>query len=266
MADRLWDRLLSYEHTNLLWEMFHENSKITRYSEFLPDEEVRRRMQGIWQSLPMAHMPPITLPVPETGAPSLALGFAISRRRSPNNMVAAPLAQTELGALLYYMAAARSGSGEPERPFRMVPSGGALYPIEIFVHLRTVEGLAPGLYYYDPLDHALHSVDTGDRSGDIAVCLLQPSLVMDSAIQIFQTALCVRSTFKYGDRGYRFVMMEAGHQAQNLSLVATALGLGCVHVGGYRDHAVDEFLGIDGINHSTVYLAFVGRSEDEISA
>lgn len=266
MADRLWNQLLSPEFTESLWETFHENSKITGFSEFLPDEEVRRRMEGLWQTLPMGQAQPVALPVPDTAALDAPLTAAITRRHSPDNMIAAPLATADLAALLYYMAGAKPGSGEPGRPFRMAPSGGALYPVEIFVHLRTVADFAPGFYYYNPLTHALHPYGDGDRSDAVAACLVQPGLVTDSSVQFFQTALFARSTFKYGDRGYRFALMEAGHQAQNLSLVSTALGLGCVHVGGYRDHAIDDLLSLDGINHSTIYTAFVGRPEDEAAA
>ena len=267
MADRLWNRLLTPASPAPGWELFHENSKVTRYSDFLPDAEARRRMDALWQALPMAHAPPIPLPDPDAMAqPAMTLTEAVRRRRTPDNMVAASVTPAQLAALLHHMAGADTTRGQADRPYRRVPSGGALYPIELFVHLRVVEGLATGLYYYDPLRHSLHALGAADRSADIAATLVQPGLVADSAVQVFQTALFGRSTFKYGDRGYRFALMEAGHQAQNLSLTATALGLGCIHVGGFRDHAVDRLLGLDGINHSTVYLAFVGRPEDGAAA
>ncbi|NBB83124.1 MAG: SagB/ThcOx family dehydrogenase [Alphaproteobacteria bacterium] len=262
MADPLWTRLLTPDTAAPGWELFHENSKLTRFSDFLPDEEVRRRMAALWQTLPSAHAPPIGLPGPDAMAqPDLSVTETMRRRRTPDNMTDAPLALPVLAALLWHMAGADPDRGQEGRPFRLVPSGGALYPLEPFVHVRRVEGVGPGLYYYNPLAHALHPVGPGDRSAAIAETLVQPGLVEDSAIQVFQTALFGRATFKYGDRGYRFALMEAGHQAQNLNLMATALGLGCIHVGGYRDHAVDTFLGLDGIGHSTVYLAFVGTPE-----
>ena len=267
MADRLWNRLLSPASPLPGWELFHENSKITRFSDVLPDEQVRRRMQALWQSMPVAHAPPIALPDRDAMVqPAVALTDAIRHRRTPDNMIAAPITQAELAALLYHMAGTDPNRGQPNRPFRMAPSGGALYPIEVFVHLRTVEGLRAGLYYYDPLRHSLHAVGDADRSDEIAATLVQPGLVADSAVQVFQTALFGRSTFKYGDRGYRFTLMEAGHQAQNLTLIATALGLGCIPVGGFRDHDVDRLLGLDGVSHSTIYLAFLGRPEDGAGA
>jgi SagB-type dehydrogenase family enzyme len=82
-------------------------------------------------------------------------------------------------------------------------------------------------------------------------------------VMIFITAVFERSVFKYGDRGYRFVLLEAGHVGQNLSLVANGLGLGAVSVGGYFDRKIDGLLGIDGLNHSTVYIISLGRNRVE---
>ena len=78
------------------------------------------------------------------------------------------------------------------------------------------------------------------------------------AAPLFVTAEFARSTFKYGERGYRFVLLEAGHLAQNVNLAAAGLGLGCLDVGGYYDRQVDEWLGLDGVTHSTVYLLALG--------
>ena len=77
---------------------------------------------------------------------------------------------------------------------------------------------------------------------------------------VFITAVFERSVFKYGDRGYRFVLLEAGHVAQNINLAVTALGLGCVNIGGFFDRDIDEFLGIDGLTHSSVYLMAIGKA------
>lgn len=265
MADRLWNSLLVQTSNALGWEVFHENSKITSLSEFPTLEETRRHMEAVWQSLPMDHAPAIALPGADTlTLPTMDIGSAIRKRQTPENMVAAPLNLDVLAALLFYMAGIDRvrARGHDNRPYRLVPSGGALYPLELFVHVRAVTGVASGLYYYNPIEHGLHGLGDGDRSAEIAGFLVQPGLVEDSAVQLFQTAIFPRSTFKYADRGYRFALIEAGHQAQNLGLIATAFGLGCIHVGGYKDHVADRFLGLDGIAHSTIYMSFVGQPDD----
>jgi SagB-type dehydrogenase family enzyme len=71
-----------------------------------------------------------------------------------------------------------------------------------------------------------------------------------------------RTRFKYGLRGYRFALLEAGHVAQNVVLTATALGLAAVPLGGFYDRPTDEFLGLDGVNESTLYTIALGRSHD----
>jgi SagB-type dehydrogenase family enzyme len=75
------------------------------------------------------------------------------------------------------------------------------------------------------------------------------------------TALFGRSTFKYGPRGYRFVLLEAGHVAQNINLTASALKLGSLNLGGFIDRETDAFLHLDGVSHSTVYSIAVGKAK-----
>ena len=75
---------------------------------------------------------------------------------------------------------------------------------------------------------------------------------------MFVTAVFFRSTFKYGDRGYRFVLLEAGHLAQNACLAAAALGLAAAPIGGYFDRDVDRQLRLDGLSESSVYALLLG--------
>lgn len=83
--------------------------------------------------------------------------------------------------------------------------------------------------------------------------------ILGSSLLVFITAMFERSIFKYGDRGYRFVLLEAGHAAQNLNLVSNALGLGSLNIGGFFDREMDDFLGLDGITHSTIYMVAIGK-------
>ncbi|HEY9420676.1 MAG TPA: SagB/ThcOx family dehydrogenase [Thermoanaerobaculia bacterium] len=259
----LWDQLIHPSpEEGELWELFHENSKIGRYTEPVAEELVRSQMETLWQVIPMEHLERI--PLPGAGArtvPTLGLDEAILRRATPDNLLPVPVPLATLSSLLFHAAGVVEGRGQAGRPFRVTPSGGALYPVELFLHARTVEGLAPGLYHYDALAGALNRLPGGDRTAELASCLVQPALVADTSIQILSVGIFERSTFKYGNRGYRFALLEAGHQAQNLSLVATALGLACVHVGGYRDREVDRLLGLDGLQRSALYVTCIGAPE-----
>jgi SagB-type dehydrogenase family enzyme len=91
---------------------------------------------------------------------------------------------------------------------------------------------------------------------------MQPELAQGASLIIFLTAIFERSTFKYGERGYRFILLEAGHVAQNLNLVANALGLGCANIGGYFDREIDDLLELDGVTHSTIYMIAIGGKTD----
>jgi len=171
----------------------------------------------------------------------------------------------QLAAFLFYAyGITRDNAGTHfSRAFRVVPSGGALYPLELFFHTRAVRGLPPGLYHYNPDANCVRLVLDGDRSDDLVSAVAQPEVVTESAVLFFITALFERTTFKYGDRGYRFALIEAGHVGQNLNLVANGLGLGSLNVGGFFDNVVDDFLGLDGVTHSTVYIVAVADAVAE---
>jgi len=144
-----------------------------------------------------------------------------------------------------------------------VPSGGALYPLEIYFYTEYVEGLAAGLYHYNPSANNLRHLFAGGLSNQIAVALVQPDLMRGSSVMFFITAVFERSTFKYGDRGYRFTLLEAGHVAHNMNLTALGLGLGSVNIGGFFDRQIDELMGLDGVKHSTIYLLGVGKPKGD---
>lgn len=261
MLKRSWQEvLLAESNPNHLWELFHENSKTSRIEPHPPDEFVVARMREQYDSLPYDAMPEVILP-PELAPMSLSLGEAMVARTSCREMRPAPLTLTELGTLLYCAYGVNRSNEDTAypRPFRTVPSGGGLYPLEIYFHSANVEGLPAGLYHYNAVRHRAYRLREGDFSFDISNGLVQRNLAVDAAVLFFLTAIFERSVFKYGDRGYRFVLMESGHISQNLNLAAAGLGFGALNIGGFHDRTIDDFLAIDGVNHSTVYMAAVGK-------
>jgi SagB-type dehydrogenase family enzyme len=190
----------------------------------------------------------------------LSLAEAITTRTSLRNLLPCPLTLENVATLLHYAYGVTRDNKNTEvpHPFRAAPSGGALYPLEIFFHSGCIDGSQPGFYHYNPIEHNLRLLRPGDDTHAIAQAMVQPEIGLGSSLIIFITAIFERSIFKYGDRGYRFILLEAGHVAQNLNLVANALGLGCVSIGGFFDRQIDELLGLDGVTHSTIYLVAVG--------
>jgi SagB-type dehydrogenase family enzyme len=200
--------------------------------------------------------PAVALPAPQLGPASLA--EAIARRRSHRSFGSGAI---ELSALATILDAAYGVTGAIEgtsQALRTVPSGGALYPLELYVLALRVERLEGGLYHYDPLRHVLEHLRAAD--GD---CLraLSPygDVVERCSALVLLTGMFWRSRFKYGARAYRFTLLEAGHLAQNLLLAATVLGLASVPIGGFYDRCVDRMLGIDGLAEASLYLVPIGE-------
>ena len=120
-----------------------------------------------------------------------------------------------------------------------------------------VEKLAPSVYKYKPEGHELVKVREEDAREELAKAALGQTWVKEGAIDIVIAAVYERTTKKYGDRGMRYVHMEAGHAAQNIYLQAAALNLGMVTVGAFHDDQVKEILGM-ARNEVPLYVIPVG--------
>lgn len=243
-----------------LWELFHENSRITPFDGHPSDAVIGATMAAMWDTLPYAHHDRFELPR-QLASMDSGLLETILARRTAREMRPVALRLEELATLLhcgYGITRDNLKTGWP-RPFRTVPSGGALYPLEIYVHTTLVDELPAGLYHYHPIRNDLALLFEGDLAAPLGGAFAFPEIVADASVLIFITAVMERSTFKYADRGYRFILLEAGHVAQNIDLAAVGLGLGAMNVGGFYEHRLDEILGIDGVGQSSVYVVGVGR-------
>ena len=143
---------------------------------------------------------------------------------------------------------------------RAVPSGGGLYPLELSVVARSVDGLPAGVYHYVPLADGLEQVRDGAVPAPLVSYLFmgQP-WAAEAAVVLVLSAVCGRSLVKYGDRGYRYLLLEAGHVAQNIVLAATGLDLGAVNLGGFFDDELSRLLRLDLESEIVLYGAAIGR-------
>ena len=171
----------------------------------------------------------IALPAPAiTG--QVSVEQVIAQRRSVRDFVAATLTLADISQLLW------SAQGITDaRGLRAAPSAGALYPLELFVVSGTVEGLAQGVYRYDPLQHHLINTGDGDIRAELTRAALSQAWIQDAAAVIVFTADYQRTRRKYGDRAERYVHIEVGHAAENLFLQAVSLDLATVVVGAFDD-------------------------------
>jgi SagB-type dehydrogenase family enzyme len=201
------------------------------------------------------HRPGVELPAPTPLRGRL--DDVIARRRSERREGLRPLRLDELAAVLSASyAVGPRGPGESRRP---VPSAGALYPLELYVIALAISGLEPGVYHYQPFRNGLSHLGPVCRA-ELRGALVDPSLVDGAAAILVVTALFWRSRFKYGLRGYRFALLEAGHLVQNALLASSDLDLPALPVGGFYDRRLDAVVGADGLDQACLYALVLGGS------
>jgi len=143
--------------------------------------------------------------------------------------------------------------------FRTAPSAGALYPVETYLTVHAVEGIEPGVYHYAPEPHELELLRASDYRREVAQGALDQLVAARASVVFVWTAVFPRSKWKYRQRAYRYVYLDAGHIAQNVALAAVALGLGSCQVAALYDGECNALLGVDGVEESTIYMTVVGR-------
>lgn len=203
--------------------------------------------------------PEVPLPDPsECEVPPLDLWEAIVRRESVREYAPDPISQAELSYLLFATQGVRSVVGG-EFTLRTVPSAGARHAFETYLLVNRVEGVVPGLYRYLALDHRLLEVERGPGVAQrvAAACYHQP-FIEDAAVVFLWTAVPYRMTWRYGERGYRYLFLDAGHVCQNLYLAAEPIGCGVCAVGAFDDEAAEQSLRLDD-EQFLIYVAALGR-------
>ncbi|MFW9846831.1 MAG: SagB/ThcOx family dehydrogenase [Candidatus Thorarchaeota archaeon] len=234
---------------------FYQKSKYTRGN--LP----RHRLD--WASKPPVYkrydsaehiqLPP---PINEGGA---TLWEVLMQRRSRRAYTDDPLSLQDLSQLLW--ATQGITAHVNEYGLRTAPSAGALYPIETYLCINRVSDLKQGLYHYSILNHELHFLKSGFFGGQVSRGALDQKIAERAAAVFIWSAVFQRSKWKYLQRAYRYVFLDAGHIAQNLALAAEALGLGTCQIGAIYDNEMNELLGLDGEEESVIYLSTVARPQ-----
>ncbi len=200
------------------------------------------------------------VPLPlDIDAPDLPVRDAISRRMSSQAFRGGELSVATLSLILRF-ANGQSGSRRPGNlPRRSVPSGGALYPCEVYLLPFEVTSLDPGAYHYDVIDHDLARFHRRPSEDLVARACFNDFAVVGASAALVITACFERQSFKYGERAYRFALIEAGHIAQNILLVVELLGLAALPIGGFVDREINDFLEIDGISEAALYVLLIGN-------
>jgi len=242
----------------------HIGQDFVRLTHYIYDHE---SAQSKGEPCPPAFQPLegeiIPLPAPDTlTKPDITLAQAIAQRRSLRNYTDKPLSQAELSWLLWSTQWIREHRVTPkmELGFRQVPSAGCRHPLETYLLLNRVKGIAPGLYYYHPLQHGLVLYKSGAEQAQ-AVCeaCLGQEMVLHSAVTFIWLAIPYRASWRYSQRSYRYLYLDAGHAGQNLHLAAEAIGAGACMIGAYNDAAMNALLQANGTDAFVIYAAALGK-------
>jgi len=184
----------------------------------------------------------------------LSLEETIETRRSIRDYTAAPLSSEHLSRLLH----AAQGITAGQSGFRAAPSAGALYPIELYAVVHNVAGMEPGIYHYDVRGYGLELLQAGDFRVAVMQAGLWQAFLGEANVCIVLSAIFQRTRWKYRERTYRYVLLEAGHIGQNLYLAATSMGLGACAVGAFLDDDLNDLLGLDGKEEAALYIISIG--------
>lgn len=269
--------------TAVLHETYHENSKLSsmpeqwslglfgpsltdpnscllRASADLGVAETEAFVAEGGKSYPLA--PRITLPDPPPWLASIPLHSALAQRYSSRAIPAGPVDPAMLSAIFLYAGGwneSRTGKADHTTiRYRYAPSAGRLFPLELYAAMPAAG--QPGqyaIYHYQPNDHALEQINRTETDRIRQAFVLCPDPL--PPLVLFITAIVKRQAWKYGDRAYRYALLEAGHVGQNIALVTAALGVDHCPIAGYYDDETHDILDIDGVSEVTLYCFLAGR-------
>lgn len=180
------------------------------------------------------------------------------RRRSMRDFSGAPISKNMLSYILYSACGLIRLDKNIDNSRRPYPSAGARYSIEVYPVILRCAGMEKGLYHYNVGEHTLELLLKKDLSSLLEKIMGKQPLILTASAIFIITGVLDRNRIKYGDRGYRFALLEAGHLGQNLCLLSTELGLGSCPIGGYIDSAIDSLLDIGHTKEYTLYTVAVG--------
>lgn len=200
----------------------------------------------------------IALPDPETlSFNNIALKTAIAERKSHRKYLDEPLELDELSYVLWATQGIKSI--KKSATFRTVPSAGARHAFETYLLINNVNDLKSGLYRYIASKHALICLDDQPDSKRFELACLGQPMISTGAVSFFWVADIKRMTYRYDLRGYRYILLDAGHVCQNLYLAAGDIDAGVVAIAAYDDDALNQALALDGESLFVTYVASLGK-------
>jgi len=234
-------------------------------------EMTKYKNLGVYPQKQGVPMPPIELPVDSSqelidlpsGKDLQIENFdfvnLVEKRKSLRKYADEPITLEELAYLLWGTQGVKTVTDRPVS-FRTVPSAGSRHPFETYMLVNQVSGLEPGLYRYLALSHQLARMNgfDGIREDLTSACLKQKH-VYNAAVTFSWVAIPERTTWRYGNRGFRYIHLDAGHVCQNLYLLAESIDCGVCAIAAFDDDMANNALHLDGENQFVIYLASLGK-------
>jgi SagB-type dehydrogenase family enzyme len=232
----------------------------TRYEHLTESDQSRGLPAPPLEKAVPPGTPVIHLPKPgDLTTDALEVRAAIEKRRSLRHYARDPLTKEELA----YLCWCTQGIVEVKAPYytlRNVPSAGGRHGFETYLLINRVTDIQPGLYRYLAFSHSLIPVDiTNGISDSVMSACLGQAFVRSSAVTFIWSALIYRMAWRYSERAYRLIHLDAGHICQNLYLSAEQIGCGVCAIGAFDDQQIADVLKIDGNDEFVVYCATVGK-------
>ena len=236
---------------NTIGDDFQQETKYRR--DGIPGGGMRGPSPEVYKTYPDAE----AAPLPRGGdMPEARLFEVLARRRSVRRFSTAPVSLEQLSMLLWSFNGVTADMGRYQ--FRTAPSAGALYPVETYCVSNNVDGLAPGVYHHNIPAWRLELVRGGAQGRNMADACMRQRMCEAAAVVFAWTAVVERCKWKYLQRAYRYMYLDAGHAGAHLHLAAEALGMGCCMIGAFFDDEVNAVLGVDGDEETILYVAAVG--------
>lgn len=257
------------------WQHWSEEARFfhfgTKDAAYIGDDDEHRREAA---AVALAGGPPPAIFKSYPNAPRVRLPRAflplrgeftdvLLARRTHRTFTNQPVGLRELSTVLHYTFAPMYFIDAREYGtlmFRTSPGGGARHEIEAYVGVLAVDGVAPGVYHYNPDEHSLELLNDTFGVPEVSRLSFDQAMATTAGFVVFLTARIERATYKYRHpRTLRMILLDAGHLAQTFDLVATAAGLGPFQTAAFRDSEVEAALGLDGISETALYLLGAGN-------
>lgn len=185
------------------------------------------------------------------------LGTCLEMRQSPLQFRKRDLSSSTVSDLLQFSCGQQRNEFRNAPFARVYPSAGAKYPIEIYPILLKSTDIPVGIYHYSVKNHYLDVLLADDARNQLVEATSDKRLNQAVCVVVL-TGVFGRTVGKYGERGFRYMLLECGHIAQNFALVSAALKIGCLVIGGFIDAKICELLDIDNETECPLYLLAFG--------